>query len=359
MALHLDAITGGPCAGKTTVIEAIKREYPQVAIVPESATMLLTGGFPPLERVPADKKDEWLSNFQHVIVPSQTTMERVFQMIAEANNARLMVSDRGLMDGAAYFPGGKDAFLAAIGQTEQQVFSRYRRVIHLESTATCNPSVYGKAGNATRYESLDQAIALEIRTREVWKNHPNWVFVSGAAGINDVVAQVLSLISEDIDVEIEKKFLIRQPFDWGYIERHALKVVDISQGYIVAGDEGELRIRRFGNEYFVASKGTGTIRRMEWERPFPKSAFDRLSRLIIGSMINKKRYFLPHGDYLVEVDVYGGPLVGLITFECEFATEAEAEAFVLPDWAKSAIDVTDESAFKNKNLALRGLPADW
>lgn len=43
------AITGGPCAGKTSAMAAIKKDLTghNVCIVPEAATLLFAGGFHP------------------------------------------------------------------------------------------------------------------------------------------------------------------------------------------------------------------------------------------------------------------------------------------------------------------------
>lgn len=41
------ALTGGPGGGKTTAADLLRREFStRVALVPETATMLFTGGFP-------------------------------------------------------------------------------------------------------------------------------------------------------------------------------------------------------------------------------------------------------------------------------------------------------------------------
>lgn len=40
-------LTGGPCAGKTTVLNVLKQEFAgQILVIPEAATLLLSGGFP-------------------------------------------------------------------------------------------------------------------------------------------------------------------------------------------------------------------------------------------------------------------------------------------------------------------------
>ena len=51
-----------------------------------------------------------------------------------------------------------------------------------------------------------------------------------------------------------------------------------------------------------------------------------------------------------------GQLEGLVTLECELPGEASATKFSLPSWAAKAVDITKDKAYKNKNLATKGLP---
>lgn len=348
-------LTGGPCGGKTSTLQELKKEFggEKILIVPEPATMLMSTGFPAPGR-DLTYSQMWQHLFQNAISPLHLNMEEAFKLVAEQTGAQLIICDRGILDGAAYFPGGLDAFLKEFNLDKNEVYARYDCVIHLESTATCRPALFGKAGNQTRYESLDEAIALEHCTREAWQGHPNWRFISGAGGLTQVIAEVISIISEYLDVEIERKFWITRlpslPSDLD------VSVYDVLQGYIIAGQD-ELRIRRIGNETYIAAKSSGTLQRDHWERPLPKRIFEQLWPQTENMRVSKVRYLIPYGPYTLELDVYDGPLQGLITLECEFPSKEAADTFVLPDWLSSAVEVTNDAAFKNKNLALHGLPS--
>ena len=54
----------------------------------------------------------------------------------------------------------------------------------------------------------------------------------------------------------------------------------------------------------------------------------------------------------MEIDIFLGALYGLKICEVEFSTEEEAKSFVPPVWFGA--EVTNDSRFKNKNLALKG-----
>ena len=51
MSITKIAVTGGPCAGKTTALSRIQRDFSHlgytVLIVPETATLLISGGVAP------------------------------------------------------------------------------------------------------------------------------------------------------------------------------------------------------------------------------------------------------------------------------------------------------------------------
>lgn len=189
-------LTGGPCAGKTTTIRELRAEFGHMLhFVPEAATMLLSTGFPMPGRDLA-YSPEWQKLFQGAIAELQPRLEDACELAARANGAELLICDRGLLDGAAYTEGGLATFAQLYGVSIERACQRYNAVIHLESVATCNPALYGKAGNDSRMEDLPTAQALEMTTRQAWQSHPSWRFISGADGISSVVSQVREVVRE-------------------------------------------------------------------------------------------------------------------------------------------------------------------
>ncbi len=150
-------------------------------------------------------------------------------------------------------------------------------------------------------------------------------------------------------MEIERKFVLRRVPDRALLGQG----VAIAQGYMPDG----LRLRRKGNRYYLTLKGAGTLSHEEWETEMPVWAFQRLWPETEPRRLEKTRYEVAHGAHTLEVDEYHGRLTGLWTLECEFASEAEAHAFTLPDWAADAVDVTEDYSYRNSNLAVNGLPA--
>jgi adenylate cyclase len=57
---------------------------------------------------------------------------------------------------------------------------------------------------------------------------------------------------------------------------------------------------------------------------------------------------------VIELDVYGGALEGLLVAEIEFDSEEAAERFEAPDWLDR--ELTGDERYSNAALAERGLP---
>lgn len=176
-------LTGGPCAGKSTVLAVLQQQFVgAVLVVPEAATMLLSSGFPFPGR-DLVWSPEWQTAFQTAIAALQPQLERAYEMQAVERNARILICDRGLLDGAAYTPGGLEEFCQRYTVVLQEAHARYASVFHLESCATGAPEFYGTAGNEMRMEAIEEAIALEYKTRAAWHGHPEWTFLSCIGGV--------------------------------------------------------------------------------------------------------------------------------------------------------------------------------
>lgn len=347
-------LTGGPMAGKSTVLKAISRRFGnRVVTVPEAATDLFESGYPQPGR-DCEWSPEWQSAFQGAVLRRQYELEEAALDEARSRGAALIICDRGVLDGAAYTPGGQTAFAKQYGVDLTAARFRYARVLHLESLATCRPQLFGTAGNACRYEGLAQAKDLEHSTRAAWHGHADWRFFSGLSGLESTTRIILGLIEEEIGRENERKWRIASPACLPPSARRQ----EICQGYLLT-EEGELRLRLAGRRAYLTIKGEGDESRPEWERPLPRWAFDQLWPKTNGARVRKLRQRIAcpgtrHG-YL-EADIYQGELTGLCLLEAEFASRAQAASFVLPDRFGPAREVTADRRYKNKSLACQGLP---
>ncbi len=184
-------LTGGPGGGKTTAADLFRREIGErVVIVPEAATLLFSGGFPRVTELHARRAA------QCAIFHVQRNLEDV-QSVRFPE--RILLCDRGTVDGAAYWPDDPAGFFKAVGTTEAEELARYDAVIFFESAAVGGVAVEG--GNPARIESNAEAVDLDRRLRAIWSKHPRFAIVQhnasffkkltfGLATLESIVAQL-------------------------------------------------------------------------------------------------------------------------------------------------------------------------
>lgn len=176
-------LTGGPGAGKTAVMEAARQIFgKQVAILPEAASIIYAGGFP---RLPS----------HHSVRAAQRAICRVQEELEnfaiDEGAPSVALCDRGIADGAAYWPEGPDSFFSAVGLSRAQVFARYHTVIHLQTP----PAALGyNNSNPMRTESAEQAAGLCRRIEAVWDGHPNRLVVPATETFTEKLDHVTELI---------------------------------------------------------------------------------------------------------------------------------------------------------------------
>lgn len=151
-------------------------------------------------------------------------------------------------------------------------------------------------------------------------------------------------------MEIEKKYLLSELPEG--LDRYPS--VSIEQGYVIVTGDEELRVRKKDRSCFLTyKKGSGTTRD-EIELGISEDQYLQFREHVIGTVIHKKRIEYPFENFTVEIDVYKDSLWGLIVAEVEFPTIKSMQKFSPPPWLEN--EVSENSEFKNKNLALGGLP---
>jgi predicted ATPase len=164
---HRIVVTGGPGGGKTTAADLFRRELGDcVVIVPEAATMLFSGGFP------RSREQDATESIQQAIYHVQKSSEDVQ---AALYPLRTLLCDRGTIDGAAYWPKDDSDFFEHMNTSLEDELRRYDAVIFFETAAVGGLSIEG--GNPVRQEGLKEAIALDQKLKDLWSQHPNFIFV--------------------------------------------------------------------------------------------------------------------------------------------------------------------------------------
>ena len=186
------ALTGGPCAGKTTALREIwlflrKKGY-NVVIVPETATELINGGITP--------SSVGQINFQKNLLELQLKKEQIFTKSAEElGKDVVVVFDRGCLDGKAYLSDEEYAsVLNELELEEENIINFYDAVIFLDSAAMSNDNIYSTSDNPARNETVSEARKINIRTQEVWKNHRLFTIIRSESDFEEKISKLLSVI---------------------------------------------------------------------------------------------------------------------------------------------------------------------
>jgi hypothetical protein len=113
--------------------------------------------------------------------------------LAAAHPDRILLLDRGTIDGAAYWPEGADAFWRDRGTTLADELRRYDAVILLETSAAIG-RYDGDESNFCRFEDPAAAIASGELLRQLWSSHPRLHFVAAYERIDEKLAAVAALV---------------------------------------------------------------------------------------------------------------------------------------------------------------------
>jgi CYTH domain-containing protein len=153
-------------------------------------------------------------------------------------------------------------------------------------------------------------------------------------------------------VELERRFLVRErPL------LDSLEGTPIIQGYL-AKERGEMstRVRISGKNAWLTLKSPRKgFSRAEFEYPIPLPDAQILIEQHCGKrVIRKTRYRVPFRHLVFEVDLFAGPLTGLVIAELELDNLLQLISSPLPAWIGQ--EVTHDSRYGNRTLAEYGLP---
>ncbi len=175
-------ITGGPSGGKTTLIEAIKKELgKEVTTIPEAASLLYRGGLPRAQNA------QTLMHVQRAIYFLQRELEGI---VIDQAKTKTIVCDRGSLDGIAYWPEIMTSFFESLQTNESTEISRYQWVLHLD---TATSDTY-ETTNPLRTENYEEAWKLNEKIKKAWSRHPQHLIVPSNSDFFSKMALCLHLI---------------------------------------------------------------------------------------------------------------------------------------------------------------------
>lgn len=145
--------------------------------------------------------------------------------------------------------------------------------------------------------------------------------------------------------EIERKFLVVSDA-W---QAAATSSLLLRQGYLSSSAKATVRVRSKDDVRAVLTlKGPAAgLSRAEYEYEIPIADARELLVMAQPHMVEKRRYLVPHGGLVWEVDVFLGRHEGLVLAEVELDDESQVVA--LPDWV--GIEVTQDDRYNNASLS--------
>ena len=356
-------LTGGPAAGKTTLISRILKEFKQedgwrVITIPETATELISGfGIKPFGGCMSMLK------FQDFVIADQIHKEELALKAAEVvpEENVLIIYDRALMDDTAYI--SDEEFAETLyrfgGRTEERVLKGYDAVLHLVTCAKGAEFAYN-LGNAARSESLDYAKEMDDRTLRAWSGHHNLRIIDNAINFEDKmnrgIKEIYRILGEPEPMVKKRKYLINMPPIELLCDKYKARPFDMMQTYLcVTNPNIERRIREQKNGgdylYFYTEKHfmpDGT----KWDTEKPISEKKYRQYLLEGdpelSAVHKTKYRFVFGDCRFEIDVYP-----FCTDKAVMFRYSDKEETFLPPEVEVIKEVTGDPTYKNKQLAIR------
>jgi predicted ATPase len=178
-------LTGGPGAGKTAVLEMMRKTLCEhVKVVPESASVVFGGGFPRGSAL------EQLRAAQRAIF----YLQRELEVAVMIENVAIALCDRGTVDSLAYWPG-PGSLWPEVGTTLDEQIARYHAVVHLRTPAADHGYNHQ---NPLRVESALEAALIDARIAEAWSTHPRYIEVPSADDFIAKVARVVELVRNEL-----------------------------------------------------------------------------------------------------------------------------------------------------------------
>lgn len=354
-------ITGGPCAGKTTVLSFLQQKLADlgitVVVVGEGATEFILSGIQPRLLNVHTFQSQLL---QHILEKEARWKKIAALMFGER---KVIICDRGALDTAAYTtPQQFELILGELSETMVGLRDRrYDGVIFLHSVAVDLPEMYTTLNNPARHESLAQALERNEKTLAAWTGHPHLRIIGNntsiAGKLNRVLQAVYRILGIPTPLETERKWLVSSSVDLSLLPK-PVRQVHIIQHYLInpnPDDEERVRYRGEGQDgtfYHTTKRFIRPGLRHEFERQITRKDYTELLRRADPSsgVIDKRRSCFVFKNQYFELDEFTAP-AGLVLLELELIEEGES--IMLPFRREDLTEVTGNLYYHNRAIARR------
>lgn len=351
-------LTGGPCAGKTTALQKIEKEFTEkgykVFIIKESATEIIESGARPFGVLSVPTYE-----FQREILKYQLYKEEMYERFAltfPQNTKCLFVCDRGALDNKAYIE--KEQFqqiLDELSICNLDLIHRYHMILHLITAANGAEQFYTLANNHARTETIEEAKRLDMKTMNCWMGHPNLKVIPNSQGFEEKMHQVIRLIHQELNMPVpiqnQRKILI----DPNCVKKvlsslNFTSKIQIEQFYVKENEE--CCFRKMSDEtsslyYEIHKQDTNKIgtRIKTVNRLMEKDYLRKKMETNVQSII-KDRYSFVYDNQYFRFDIFQNLDLCLLEIE---GTEMN-DRMTLPSVFEVLDEVTDHLDYRNFSL---------
>lgn len=352
-------LEGGPCGGKTTIIDTLKNiTNLQIEILPEVASekiSQLNDMGRSVVDMACNNRSEYRS-FQSGIL-AEIVSRVVNAKIKYEGTNQIIISDR--VDIGAYVESDEyNSVLNELGYSVAPYLALIDKVIYLPTLAKINPAKYRLLAkdNPARYEdSIEQAVSTCNRNLLSIADHPE-LSIYWAGEIVDKTEKIQQEISEP-ERELEAKFVSDGFYKKEEIQ-HFLKNrcslflsrIAIKQSYHRLNSL-EYRLRQITNErgeyiYYYSLKTGKYDERREMRRIIDQDSYQLLSKAEVIGELTKERYrylfdIIPGSDKctILAADFYNES--GHCVLEVENFNPNAAKDIFLPGFEPSDVSARD------------------
>eukprot|EP00834_Sanchytrium_tribonematis_P003621 NODE_146_length_15710_cov_0.617385.p1 type:complete len:369 gc:universal NODE_146_length_15710_cov_0.617385:12788-13894(+) len=368
MDYFLVCLSGGPCAGKSSVqailADVLENSGYKVYKLPEAATTLFNCGVNFM-----DLSEDQRYLFQKHIIRFMMSLEDPFIDLCKSNAKKgiksALITDRGSMDPSAYI--SRDLWLKMLSELNLNEVElrdcRYDIVIHMVSAADGAEKFYNLATNTVRTEGIELAKELDEKIRNAWIGHPYLSIIDNSTGFdekcNRVVQAVLKrigLVDKRFGSGIKKrKYLIAPEFQ--FTGKFPVGFRDFSVEHLyLTSEKDQYRIRKRWDDkgifYSLTIRKSLFDQKIEERRVLTAREYENLfsqKDQNRHTILKTRRCFLYHSHYF-HLDYYEQPHNGLMLLE---AYIEDSQAKVLPDFLPIVKEVTEDDSFSMFNLSLK------
>ena len=345
------ALTGGPCAGKTTALAQIIEHFSAlgylVYALPETPTLFSNAS---INFGTSDR--QYFYNIEKAVMKYQLQMEDTFLELAHAaSQPVIIISDRGTMDISNYMEHTMwQAILDELSLSEIKLRdARYDAVIHMVTAAQGAEEFYTLETNAARHETIDEARDLDSRILKAWTGHPQLHIVENNVDFQEKIQHVLNAIHETLGddpstfTDVRRRFLVRVTGQIPYgVE------TDLYQAYIDLEDGSSVRIRKRGLRgnyvYFMTRKSPIETQSIITERQIgPDEYLSYLSSVPASEVVHKLRRNFVWAKQYFEVDDFIVPKSDHQILELSCAPELEVKS---PPFIEVVREITDDPDYR-------------